>query len=295
MKRKGTQLAAVLLVLAACAGVLAWRAAHPPQQEPTYLLRYADNQPEDYPTTQGALYFAQLVEHWDQMAVLSLPFLYRNTEHMKAVLSGEIGDAFLSGLEDYGLVGLSWYDAGERHLYTTQQPIRRLEDLQGLTIRVQEAPNMEDMIRCLGAEPLAVPYDLVYSGLSTGAVDGAENNWPSYVATQHHQAAGYILWEGHVRIPEVQLLSAKTAQRLPEEYVDIILACGKESAEYEWALWAEREEEAIQSAQEAGVQVTHLEPGELERFREACRPLYDTYAQPYQELLEEIQAAGQEE
>ena len=44
----------------------------------------------------------------------------------------------------------------------------------------------------------------VYSGLQTGEIDGAENNWPSYESTRHYEVARYFTWMKHTRVPELQ-------------------------------------------------------------------------------------------
>lgn len=325
----------LLLPLAALAvWALALREKEP--AAPTWLLRYAENQPEGYPTTRSAEYFAelvaertngdvkiviyadgalgnenavirqlqfggidlarvsiaQLIVHDEELSVLTMPYLYRDNSHMWKVLDGELGDSFLRNLAGIDLVGLSWYDAGVRNFYT-REPIETLDDLQGLTIRVQEADYMLDVVRALGAVPESIPYSEVYSRLSTGAIDGAENNWPSYEAEHHDQVAPYVLLDGHVRIPEVQLLSAVTAAELPEEYLRILRECARASAVFERQLWAEREQEAQQRCMENGVQVTALSAAERERFREACAPIYDKYAKDYAGLILEIQAIGE--
>ncbi len=333
MKRKW-MLAGAAALAAVCLG--AWLLRGNSAPSPTYLLRYAENQPGDYPTTQSAYYFAelvaertggdvkiviyadgqlgdeasvirqaqfggidlarvsiaQLVVHSEAFSVLTMPYLYRDNAHMWSVLDGDIGDRFLGEVEATGLIGLSWYDAGERNFYT-REPIATLDDLRGMTIRVQEADYMSDMVRALGASPKSIPYNEVYSSLSTGAVDGAENNWPSYDATLHYRVAPYVLLDGHVRIPEMQILSAETAAALPEDYVAILRECARESALYERRLWRECEQEARQRCIERGVTETALSDAERTRFREACQPIYEKYAADYLGLIEEIQQAGE--
>ena len=198
---------------------------------PEFVLTYAENQAEDYPTTQGAYRFAELVkqrtggkveilinaegilgdertvieqlqfggvdfarvslsplsEFVPELNVLQLPYLYTGAEHMWKVLEGEIGDSFLGSFEGSSLVALSWYDAGARNFYNSVRPIEKLEDMKGLTIRVQESELMSDSIRVLGAVPKQMAYGEVYSGLQTGEIDGAENNWPSYESTRHYE------------------------------------------------------------------------------------------------------------
>lgn len=306
-------------------------------ERPAYLLRYADNQPAGYPSTEGAFYFAklveertggdvkiyvygdealgdemevtrqlqfggidfarvstvQLIEYSDAIAVLSLPYLYRDETHLWQVIDGEIGDRFLGEIGDSGLIGLSWYDGGARNFYTSKTPIRRLEDFQGLTIRTQQVQYAEDMIRALGAIPKQAPYSAVYSALSTGAVDGAENSWPSYMIREHNKVAKYVFEDEHVRIPEMQLMSSKTAQELPEAYLEIIRECARESAVYERGIWKAFEEDARRRAIEEGAVITALDRQERKRLRAVCQPLYDQYGAGHEDMLAQIQSMGE--
>ncbi len=293
------------------------------QQTPELILRYADNQTEDYPTTLAAEYFAQLVEErthgrilirvfpngelggessvieqvqfggidmmrvsvgtlaevLPEMEVLQLPYLYDDADHMWRVLDGEIGAECMTGIRKAGVVGLSWFDAGARSFYTRQK-VTSLEDLSGLTIRVQESEFMSRLVELLGAVPVQIPYGDVYSALQTSKIDGAENNWPSYETTGHFEAAPYILLDARCRLPELQIMSTvaldKIAQ-IDEDYVQIVQNCARESALYERRLWKEQEQTSEALVRSYGCQVTQLSDGEREKFRQAVQPMYDSY------------------
>src|SRR5665811_2364891 len=115
--------------------------------------------------------------------VLAMPFLFRSIEHLQKVLDGPIGNEILGSFEPYGFVGLTFYDSGARSIYNSVRPVRSIADIRGLRIRVQQSELMSDMIRALGAEPVELPYGQVLTGLATKLIDGAENNWPSFVTT----------------------------------------------------------------------------------------------------------------
>ena len=125
------------------------------------------------------------------MNVLAMPFLFRSIEHLQKVLDGPIGNEILGSFEPYGFVGLAFYDSGARSIYNSVRPVRSLADMKGLRIRVQQSELMSDMIQALGAEPVELPYGQVLTGLATKLIDGAENNWPSFVTTDHYKYAGY--------------------------------------------------------------------------------------------------------
>lgn len=230
---------------------------------------------------------AQISDYVQEMSVLQLPYLYEDSEHMWRVLDGEIGERFLEYPCEYGLVGLSWYDAGARNIYCAT-PIESLEDMHGLRIRVQEAEMMSDMITALDAQPVQIPYDRVYEALERKQVDGAENNWSSYETMRHYEVAKYFTVDEHIRIPEMQICSMHTWEQLSEEDRRIITECARESALYERQLWTEHEEQARKTALANQVQEIRLSDEELSKFRTAMSPIYEKYYEDYGDIIEEI-------
>ncbi len=79
--------------------------------------------------------------------VLAMPFLFRSMQHLHKVIDGPIGDDVLAAVEPYGFIGLTFYDSGARSIYTNQRPVRSLDDLHGLRIRIQQSDLMEKMVK----------------------------------------------------------------------------------------------------------------------------------------------------
>lgn len=223
--------------------------------------------------------------------ILQLPYLYEDADHLWRVLDGGIGDELLDALDGSGVVGLSWYDAGARHFYSRAGAITKLEDFAGLRIRVAESSLMEDLVRALGAEPVTVQFSEVYSALETAALDGAENNWPSYESKRHWEVAPYITLDAHSRIPELQLCAQSTWDVLSAEDQAILRECAEESSRYERQLWEEAEQ-AAQDAIGTKCTVVRLSADEIERFRAAMQPVYDKYGAEYPGLIRRIRKIG---
>src|SRR3712207_708493 len=123
--------------------------------------------------------------------VPSLPFIFRSFDHMHAVLDGPIGDEILKAMEKQGMVGLAWYDDGARSVYTNSKPVKTLADLKGMKIRVQQSDLFVAMVQALGASPTPLPYGEVYTALTTGIIDAAENSILSYETAQHFETAPF--------------------------------------------------------------------------------------------------------
>jgi tripartite ATP-independent transporter DctP family solute receptor len=207
--------------------------------------------------------------------VLAMPFLFRDEQHLYAVLEGPIGEDILASFADHGLVGLAFYDSGMRSIYNRVRPIHRVEDLKGLRIRVQQSDLMIDMVRALGAEPVALAYGQIATALSAGLIDGAENNWPSYVTTGHYSLAPYYTLTRHTMSPEVLVMSQKAWDGLSEEDRRIFREAARESAVYMRELWKASEAEAVLEARNAGV--TIIDTIDRGSFAAAVQPLYDRW------------------
>ena len=204
---------------------------------------------------------------------LALPFLFRSDDHLYKVIDGTIGEDILDALEPSGFIGLTFYDSGARSIYTVNKPVRTLDDLKGLRIRVQQSDLMEQMVRALGAEPVGIAFGQVLTALQTKLIDGAENNWPSYVTTGHHKIARYYTVTRHTMAPEVVIMSPRAWTELSPEDRIIFRSAARESAKYmreQWQSWEVRtEKEAVDAGS------TVVKAFDRTAFEDATRALRD--------------------
>ena len=117
--------------------------------------------------------------------VPTMPFLFRDKDHMRKVLDGAIGDEILKDCEAQGFVGLAFYDSGARSIYTAKKPVKTLADVKGMKVRVQQSDLWVSLLEAMGANATPMPFGEVYTALKTGLVDAAENNYPSYESSRH--------------------------------------------------------------------------------------------------------------
>lgn len=206
--------------------------------------------------------------------VPTLPFMFRSTEHMRAAMDGAPGETILDSLRPHGLVGLCFYDSGARSFYTTERPIERPEDLNGLKIRVQNSDLYVSMIEALGGDATPMPFGEVYQGLLQGVVDGAENNWPSYESTRHFEAAKFYSLTRHVLAPEVLVMSRKRWEKLTAKEQELVRTCARDSVPHMRQLWDERVEASKAIVLEGGVEVVSPDPAP---FQQKVQPVWDRY------------------
>src|SRR5213080_3159434 len=147
-----------------------------------------------------------------ELNVFNLPFMFRDDAHMEKVIDGPIGEEMLKKLSEHptaGLIGLCWMNAGTRNVYNSRRPIRTIEDLKGLKIRMMGNPVFVDTMNALGGNGVAMGFDQLVNAMQTGVVDGAENNYPTYATGQHYRYAKYYSLTGHLMIPEILVFSKK--------------------------------------------------------------------------------------
>ncbi|TMJ17659.1 MAG: DctP family TRAP transporter solute-binding subunit [Alphaproteobacteria bacterium] len=227
----------------------------------------------------------------DDINVVNMPFLFKNTAHAEKMMDGPIGQELLDKITaspNAGLVALCWMDSGARSLYNTKRPIKTIEDLKGLKFRVIGNPIFVDMMNALGGNGVAMGYDQVFSALQTGVIDGAENNPPSYVFSNHYTAAKYYSLTEHLIIPEVLLFSKKAWGALSSDDQNLIKKFAREAQMEERELWNKYEQQAMEKAKAAGCQV--IEISDKAPFQNAVKPVWDKYGPKYQDMINRIQA-----
>jgi TRAP-type C4-dicarboxylate transport system substrate-binding protein len=111
---------------------------------------------------------------------------------------------------------------------TPKRPIKSIDDLKGLKVRVMGNPMFVDMMNALGGNGVAMGYDQVFSALQTGVVDGAENNPPSFVFDNHYQVAKYYTLTEHLIVPEILVFSRATWDGLSKDDQALIKELARE-------------------------------------------------------------------
>src|SRR5215475_5516499 len=227
----------------------------------------------------------------DDINVVNMPFLFKNMPQAQKMMDGPIGQELLDKISAHpsaGLVALCWMDSGSRSIYNSKRPIKSIDDIKGLKIRVQGNPIFIDMMNALGGNGVAMGYDQVFSALQTGVVDGAENNPPSYVFSNHYTAAKYYSLTEHLIIPEVLAFSKRTWTTLSADDQNLIKKFAREAQLEERELWNKYEQLAMEKAKAAGCEI--IEIADKTPFQNAVKPVWEKYGPKYQDMIKRIQA-----
>ena len=229
-----------------------------------------------------------LAEFNKQFGALSLPYVFDSDTHLWKFLEGAMGNKMLDGLESSKFKGLAYYDSGARSFYA-RTPIKSINDIKGLKIRVQQNKINMDMIAALGASATPMPYGEVFSALQTGIIDAAENNYPSLYSSNHFQSAKHMLLDRHQRTPEVLMMSKTAWDKLSDDDKKLIKQAALDSAKFQREAWAKYEKESEAKLREAGVTITDVT--DVKPWQAAVKPVIDKYQADYKDVLDAIDAA----
>lgn len=226
-----------------------------------------------------------------EINLFELPFLFDGPEHFDAVVDSEIGLGLGPAFESRGLHLLGYFDVGERHIMTTDRPIERLEDLNGLKIRTMENRLHLATFKAFGANPLPMAYGELYTALEQGVIDGAEAADPNYFAKRFYEPAPYWARIGWIRLIEYVVMSRSFYDGLSPEDQSVIDRSARAMILQQRSWYREEAEAALQRLQEAGVIISTPDRGP---FRATARSIYEDWADEVggMEKIEAIFALG---
>ena len=211
----------------------------------------------------------QLTAMCPKTLVPALPFLFRDTAHMRSAYDGAPGAEILKACEHQGMVGLALYDSGARSIYA-RKPVKTLADAKGLKIRVQQTELWVAAMTAIGANPSPMPIGEVYTGLKTSLIDAAENNIPSYEGFRHMEAAKFYSRTEHAMTPDALFISKKVWDKLKPEQQSQLREAAKASVTVQRQQWDAQEAKSLAAAKAAGAQFIDVN---REPFRQAVQPV----------------------
>ena len=229
---------------------------------------------------------------YEPINILDLPFLFKDMDHVDAVLEGELGAEILDGLEETGLKGLAFMDNGSRQITNNVKEINTIEDLKGLKIRVPEAPISIANLSALGTNTVTVAFNELYSALQQGVVDGQENAYTTIAASKLSEVQKYVAETNHMFSAFTLLTNNDWFNELTPELQKVVEEAALETASFQKEIFREEEAANKQLILDEGM---ILSTPDLAPFIEASEVVYEEYYSEhpeYKELIEKIRAAG---
>lgn len=226
-----------------------------------------------------------------EYAMFDLPFLFQNSDEADTILDTTIGKKLMDKLPQKGLVGLAYWEHGFRSLTNSKRSVEKLEDIQGLKIRVLQLPLYVDMFNALGANAVPMPYPELYTGLETKTVDGQENTFSAIETAKFDEVQKYLSTTRHVYQPLALLYSKRAWDRLNADEQKILTDAAQEVRPYERKLIREAEEKSLSSMRAKGIVVTEFSQKAADDMKNRLKPVIDKYSKEAgQDFANELKA-----
>src|SRR4051812_34087539 len=211
---------------------------------------------------------ATLVGITKEMALWDTPFLFNNTKEADAVLDGPIGTKVIDKLQPKGLVGLAYWENGFRNLTNSKRPVTKMEDLDGIKLRVMQNNVYLDSFRSLGANAVPLPFSELFSALETRTVDGQENPYNTILSSKFYEVQKYLSVTNHVYSPWIVLVSRKWWDGLSKDEQKVLSDAAKSSRDFERKDTRDEGAKALADLKGKGMQINELSPAEAGRMRD---------------------------
>lgn len=215
-------------------------------------------------------------------------FIYKDEAHVDRVLQGELGQQISDiARQKTGVEFVAYGETGFRHILS-KTPVRSLDDLKGLKIRVPQLRIWVDFWTLLGASPTPLPYSEQYSALSTGIIDALDSDVFSIIGFKFYEQAKNLTLTGHWFLPKAVRVNAAWLDSLPDDLQQLVRDTAKEAFAEQRAINRAQASAALEELKGLGVEVYELSPEEIEKMREATAPLFEEFGSKSPETAEMI-------
>ena len=221
---------------------------------------------------------ATLVGITKEMALWDTPFLFSNAKEADALLDGPIGDRIKAKLQDKGLVGLVYWENGFRNLTNSKRAVNKLEDLDGIKLRVMQNNVFLTSFNTLGANAVPMSFSELFGALETKTVDGQENPFNTILSSKFYEVQKYLTVTNHVYSPWIVLVSKKWWDGLSKDEQKVLNDAAKLSRDFERTDTREEAAKAVADLKTKGMVVNELPRAEIDRMRNKLTRVYGLIA-----------------
>ncbi|WMJ84709.1 DctP family TRAP transporter solute-binding subunit [Oscillospiraceae bacterium LTW-04] len=219
---------------------------------------------------------AALVDYAPILDILQLPYLIKSTEHLHKVLDSELGQKLLSSAEKNKIIGLAFYDEGQRIYCNSVRMVSRTIDLEGLRLGVPKNQIYSDMVELLGAQTVSLAYGDIYRSLQTGRINGLEHSLLNYISSRYYIEAKYITLDGHSMAPSILITGKDVFDTLSPEDQAIIREAAAQSVAVQRKAYSQAEIKAAKFLEGDKCEVV-TNPWTTSMFTIQTAPIYDKY------------------
>ncbi len=209
-----------------------------------------------------------------ELGVFDLPFLFNNEKEADAVLDGPAGEYFNKKLEAAGLVNLAYWENGFRNLTNSKRPVAKVEDFEGVKVRVMQNNIFLDSFKTLGTNAVPMAFGEVFTALETRTIDGQENPFVTIETSKFSEVQKYLSVTRHAYTPFLVLYSKKLWDQLKPEEQAVLREAAIEGRKVEREANRALNAKSLENLKKT-MTVNEVSPAEQKRMFDKVKPVYD--------------------
>lgn len=208
-----------------------------------------------------------------EVQVWDLPFMFRDQREVYALLDGASSKKIFEKIEPAGLIGLTWSGMGFRNLSNSKHTVQKLEDINGLKVRVMTNPVALETWKTIGANATPMAFAEVFPALEIKALDGQENPLLHMYTNKMQEVQKFITVTNHVYTPVAMVASKRFWNSLSADDKAGVQKAATEAGLLQRKLLDEGDADVMAKFKEAGVTVNTMSAAELARMQEKVKPV----------------------
>ena len=209
-----------------------------------------------------------------RFGVVELPYTWNTAAQAYKAYDGELGAALEKIGDAKGLVLLSWWENGYRHMTNNRGPINAVADLKGLKTRVTPDKMRLDTFTVLGANPAPLAFGELYSALQQKVFDAQENPLSIIYTSSFFEVQKYLSLTGHVWSPASLVISKAVWGKISPEDQKVIKAAADHWRDEQRRMISESDKDYIAQLKEKGMLINEVDKAP---FAAAVAPVWKTY------------------
>jgi TRAP-type C4-dicarboxylate transport system substrate-binding protein len=163
---------------------------------------------------------------------IDAPFLFRDLDHWNKVLDADILKPVADEIAQKAEVMLIGYAGGGTRNIFVNKPVRNMQELKALKVRVQGAPIWSRTFQAAGMAPTVIAYNEVYNAIQNGVIAAGENEAAGVEQMKFYEVAPNLSMTQHAITIRPLCFSSKTFAKLDKALQAAVLKAGKEAGAY---------------------------------------------------------------
>jgi len=208
---------------------------------------------------------------------IDAPFLFRDLAHWNKVLDQDVLKPVADEIAQKADVMLIGYAGGGTRNIFVNKPVKNMQELKALKVRVQGAPIWSRTFQAAGMAPTVIAYNEVYNAIQNGVIAAGENEAAGVEQMKFYEVAPHLAMTQHAITIRPLCFSGKTFKKLDKSLQAAVLRAGKEAGAYGRQIESSEDEQKLVKMEKEG-KLKRVAFADRDAMKKAVDPVMAAYA-----------------